>query len=204
MAASGARGPGARAGLALRPARVATRWRAVETAATAYGRFLGTEVEVVRGGGLSGARRHPRLAVAAPARRRRTTLPYAAGRALGGACATTSSTDSGRPDGGRGRPDARGREFVDVDGRPVPADAPFVPRSVVWAHRDLPDEAPLPDDVEVLHRDERLVVVDKPHHMATMPRGRHVVQSALARTRVLTGLPRLTPRTGSTGPRPGC
>ena len=84
-------------------------------------------------------------------------------------------------------------EFVDVDGRPVPPDAPFVPRSVVWAHRDLPDEAPLPDDVEVLHRDERLVVVDKPHHMATMPRGRHVVQSALARTRVLTGLPRLTP-----------
>jgi tRNA pseudouridine32 synthase/23S rRNA pseudouridine746 synthase len=64
---------------------------------------------------------------------------------------------------------------------------------VVWAHRDLPDEAPLPADIEVLHRDERLVVIDKPHHMATMPRGKHVVQSALARTRVLTGLPRLAP-----------
>lgn len=84
-------------------------------------------------------------------------------------------------------------EFVDADGRPVPPDAPFVPRSVVWAHRDLPDEAPLPADIEVLHRDERLVVIDKPHHMATMPRGKHVVQSALARTRVLTGLPRLAP-----------
>ncbi|TQM58423.1 pseudouridine synthase [Humibacillus xanthopallidus] len=84
-------------------------------------------------------------------------------------------------------------EFVDSAGRPVPADAPFVPRSVVWAHRDLPEEHPPPSDVEVLHRDERIVVVDKPHHMSTMPRGRHVVHSALARTRVLTGLPRLAP-----------
>lgn len=84
-------------------------------------------------------------------------------------------------------------EFVDAEGRPVPADAPFVPRSVVWAHRDLPEEVPLPGDIELLHHDERLVVVDKPHHMATMPRGRHVVHSALARARVLTGLPRLAP-----------
>jgi tRNA pseudouridine32 synthase/23S rRNA pseudouridine746 synthase len=84
-------------------------------------------------------------------------------------------------------------EFVDSAGRPVPADAPFVPRSVVWAHRDLPEEHPPPTDIEVLHRDERIVVIDKPHHMSTMPRGRHVVHSALARTRVLTGLPRLAP-----------
>jgi tRNA pseudouridine32 synthase / 23S rRNA pseudouridine746 synthase len=84
-------------------------------------------------------------------------------------------------------------EFVDAAGAPVRADAPFVPRSVVWAHRDLPVESALPADIRVLHRDERLVVVDKPHHMATMPRGSHVVQSALARARVLTGLPRLAP-----------
>jgi tRNA pseudouridine32 synthase/23S rRNA pseudouridine746 synthase len=84
-------------------------------------------------------------------------------------------------------------EFVDAGGRPVPADAPFVPRSVVWTHRDLPDEVEVPFEVTVLHRDERLVVVDKPHFLSTMPRGRHVVQSALARTRVLTGLERLTP-----------
>lgn len=84
-------------------------------------------------------------------------------------------------------------EVVDEEGMTVPADAPFVPRSVVWAHRDLPDEAPLPFDVEVLHRDERLVVVDKPHFLATMPRGDHVVNSALARARVRTGLARLAP-----------
>ena len=84
-------------------------------------------------------------------------------------------------------------EFVDASGRPVSVDAPFVPRSVVWAHRDLPDEVLVPFDIEVLHRDERVVVVDKPHFVSTMPRGRHVVQSALARTRVLTGLDRLAP-----------
>jgi tRNA pseudouridine32 synthase/23S rRNA pseudouridine746 synthase len=84
-------------------------------------------------------------------------------------------------------------EFVDAAGIPVPADAPFVPRSAVWAHRELPDEPLVPFDVDILHRDERLVVVDKPHHLSTMPRGRHVVQSALAQTRVLTGIDRLSP-----------
>lgn len=84
-------------------------------------------------------------------------------------------------------------EFVDAAGRSVPSDAPFVPRTAVWTHRDLPEEVVVPFSVEILHRDERLVVVDKPHFLATMPRGRHVVQSALARTRVQTGLDRLTP-----------
>lgn len=84
-------------------------------------------------------------------------------------------------------------EFVDATGAPVPFDAAFVPRSVVWAHRDLPDEVPLPFDLRVLHRDQRLVVVDKPHFMATMPRGDHVVNSALARVKVLTGIPGLAP-----------
>lgn len=84
-------------------------------------------------------------------------------------------------------------EFVDGDGRPVRADTPFVPRSLIWMHRDLPEEVSLPFEIEVLHQDERVVVIDKPHFMATMPRGQHVAQSALARTRVLTGLHRLTP-----------
>lgn len=84
-------------------------------------------------------------------------------------------------------------EFVDATGAPVRPGAPFVPQAAVWAHRDLPREVPHPEPPVVVHRDERLVVVDKPHDMATMPRGRHVVQSALARTRVLTGEHRLAP-----------
>ena len=87
----------------------------------------------------------------------------------------------------------RAGEFVDGSGTPVRPDAPFVAQSAVWAHRDLPAEVAHPEEPVVLHRDERIVVVDKPHDMATMPRGRHVAQSALARTRVLTGEHRLTP-----------
>ena len=87
----------------------------------------------------------------------------------------------------------RAGEFVDASGTPVRPDAPFVAQSAVWAHRDLPAEVAHPEEPVVLHRDERIVVVDKPHDMATMPRGRHVVQSALARTRVLTGEHRLAP-----------
>lgn len=84
-------------------------------------------------------------------------------------------------------------EFVGPDGMPVAPDAPFVPRSVVWVHRDLPDEVPVPFALTVLHRDERIVVVDKPPFLATMPRGRHIRQTVLARLRVELDLPRLAP-----------
>lgn len=87
----------------------------------------------------------------------------------------------------------RDGEFVDASGQPVGPDAPFVPRSVVWTYRDLADEMPVPFEIELLHQDDRLVVIDKPHFLSTLPRGRHVVQSALARTRVMTGLDRLAP-----------
>lgn len=83
--------------------------------------------------------------------------------------------------------------FVGIDGMPCAPDAPFVPRSVVWVHRDLPDEVPVPFEVEVLHHDERIVVVDKPPFLATMPRGAHIRQTVLARLRVDLGLPRLAP-----------
>ncbi len=84
-------------------------------------------------------------------------------------------------------------EFAGPDGMPLTPDAPFVPRSVVWVHRDLPDEVPVPFEVRVLHQDERIVVVDKPHFLATMPRGRHIRQTVLTRLRVQLGLPRLAP-----------
>ncbi len=44
-----------------------------------------------------------------------------------------------------------------------------------------------------MHVDEHLVVVDKPHFLATMPRGRHVTQTALVRLRRLLAEPDLAP-----------
>lgn len=82
--------------------------------------------------------------------------------------------------------------IVDRDG-PVYPDTPFVAGVDLWMHRDLPDEATVPAAIPVLHRDDALVVVDKPHFMATIPRGRHVLQTALVRLRHELDLPDLSP-----------
>ncbi|MFD8232016.1 RluA family pseudouridine synthase [Streptomyces sp. NPDC059696] len=82
--------------------------------------------------------------------------------------------------------------IVGADGRPVAADAPYVPGMFVWFHRDLPDEVPVPFPVRVVYRDEHIVVADKPHFLATTPRGGHVAETALARLRRELDLPALT------------
>jgi tRNA pseudouridine32 synthase/23S rRNA pseudouridine746 synthase len=69
----------------------------------------------------------------------------------------------------------------------------FEPGSFIWFHRDLPDEVPVPFDLTVVHRDEHLLVVDKPHFLAAIPRGRHIQQTALVRLRLELGLPQLSP-----------
>ncbi|EFL30986.1 ribosomal pseudouridine synthase [Streptomyces viridochromogenes DSM 40736] len=81
---------------------------------------------------------------------------------------------------------------VGADGRAVAADAPYAPGAFVWFHRDLPDEVPVPFPLEVVHRDEHIVVADKPHFLATTPRGSHVAETALARLRRELGIPALT------------
>ncbi|MEU2354097.1 RluA family pseudouridine synthase [Streptomyces misionensis] len=82
--------------------------------------------------------------------------------------------------------------IVGADGRAVPPDAPYRPGMFVWFHRDLPAETPVPFPVTVVHRDAHIVVADKPHFLATTPRGSHVAQTALARLRRELGIPTLT------------
>lgn len=81
--------------------------------------------------------------------------------------------------------------IVDVTGRPVPQDMAYVPGMFVWFHRELPDEEHVPFEVGVLYRDEHVVVADKPHFLATIPRGSHVAETALARLRRQLGIPTL-------------
>ncbi|MET9393916.1 RluA family pseudouridine synthase [Streptomyces sp. NPDC006624] len=81
--------------------------------------------------------------------------------------------------------------IVGADGAAVPVDAPYVPGMFVWFHRELPAEVPVPFPLEVVHRDEHIVVVDKPHFLATTPRGGHVTETALARLRRELELPDL-------------
>ena len=47
--------------------------------------------------------------------------------------------------------------------------------------------------MDVLYEDERIIVVDKPHFLATMPRGMWYRQTALIRLRERLGEPDITP-----------
>ena len=95
--------------------------------------------------------------------------------------------------GSRARGKVLAGEVVDADGAVIDAGTVLPPGSFVYLHRDLPDEVPVPFDIPVLYRDDDIVVVDKPHFLATMPRGRHVAQTALVRLRCELGLPELSP-----------
>ncbi|MDT7598932.1 MAG: tRNA pseudouridine32 synthase / rRNA pseudouridine746 synthase [Pseudonocardiales bacterium] len=86
----------------------------------------------------------------------------------------------------------REQRIVDLSG-PVALDAPFVPEHFLWFHRDLPDEVAVPFEIRIVHRDDDLLVVDKPHFLATIPRGKHIVQTALVRLRRELELPALSP-----------
>ncbi|OBB17829.1 pseudouridine synthase [Mycobacteriaceae bacterium 1482268.1] len=84
-------------------------------------------------------------------------------------------------------------EVVDADGDVITAATVLPPNSYVYLYRDPPDEVPVPFDIPVLYRDENIVVVDKPHFLATMPRGGHVAQTATVRLRRKLDLPELSP-----------
>jgi tRNA pseudouridine32 synthase / 23S rRNA pseudouridine746 synthase len=84
-------------------------------------------------------------------------------------------------------------EVVDADGTVVDETTVLPTGSNVYLYRELPDEVPVPFDIPVLYRDANIVVVDKPHFLATMPRGRHVAETALVRLRRRLVLPELSP-----------
>ncbi|MET9804179.1 RluA family pseudouridine synthase [Streptomyces sp. NPDC006368] len=114
-----------------------------------------------------------------------------------GAWATVRDHLAGRYAGaiGAARVDAMLAEgrFVGADGVPVGGDEPYTAGRYLWFHRDLPAEERVPFEIGVVHRDERVVVADKPHFLATTPRGRHVTETALARLRRELDLPWLQP-----------
>ena len=74
-------------------------------------------------------------------------------------------------------------EVVTVDGSPVTGETRRHRGMDVWMYRTPGPETEVPFDLVVLHRDDRLVVVDKPHFLATTPRAGHVTETALVRLR---------------------
>ncbi|NMO05124.1 pseudouridine synthase [Gordonia sp. TBRC 11910] len=119
----------------------------------------------------------PRLGVDAT----RVVLRFDAETTLGHAVLSTPAADGLTLDDLAARADAG--ELVDVDGRRVDPGEPSTANRAIYFYRDLPHEVEIPFDLEILHSDADLIVVDKPHFLATMPRGRHVTQTALVRLR---------------------
>lgn len=84
-------------------------------------------------------------------------------------------------------------EIVGADGSPVGLSTALGAHQFVWYHRDLPVEEPVPFREEILHVDDDLIVIDKPHFLPTTPSGRYLRESALVRLRTRLDNPDLTP-----------
>ncbi|MEU9997398.1 RluA family pseudouridine synthase [Streptomyces sp. NPDC050848] len=123
----------------------------------------------------------------------RVRLPEAAGEGWATVGAYLRARFGGAVGDARVREMVRDGRFVGADGRPLREDEPYAAGTYLWFHRDFPAEERVPFEIGVVHRDERILVVDKPHFLATMPRGRHVTETALARLRRELGVPELQP-----------
>ncbi|GAB3187105.1 pseudouridine synthase [Nesterenkonia suensis] len=84
-------------------------------------------------------------------------------------------------------------EVVDVEGRALSTATPLGACQFLWYYRSVNDEQPLPVTEEILHEDEHLLAVDKPHFLPTTPAGRYVQESLLVRLRRRLDLPDLVP-----------
>ncbi|WP_374438202.1 pseudouridine synthase [Inhella sp.] len=85
-------------------------------------------------------------------------------------------------------------DVLDALGHPVGPDTACPPGTLLWYwRRPSQPEAPVPFELTLLHRCERLVVVDKPPFLAVSPVGRHVQETVLVRLQQQLGLQDLTP-----------
>jgi len=95
------------------------------------------------------------------------------------------------PEGIRERFD-RG-EIVGEGGVRLHRGTPLSEHTFVWYYRTLPAEQRLPVEINILHQDEDILVVDKPHFLPTTPGGTYISESALVRLRVQLDIPDLVP-----------
>jgi tRNA pseudouridine32 synthase/23S rRNA pseudouridine746 synthase len=86
----------------------------------------------------------------------------------------------------------RGR-VQDRDGNPLQPMHPYRVGMELRYFREVPGEAPIPLREVVLHADDDLWVVDKPHFLPVAPVGRYVTETLLARLRSASGNADLVP-----------
>ena len=75
---------------------------------------------------------------------------------------------------------------VNQHGRPIDEHAPFQPGETIFYYRETSrdSEPRIPFDEKILHVDEHLIVVDKPHFLPVTPSGRFLHETLLTRLRL--------------------
>ncbi|HEY8699654.1 MAG TPA: RluA family pseudouridine synthase [Arthrobacter sp.] len=84
-------------------------------------------------------------------------------------------------------------EIVGEGGVPLDRATKLEDHTFIWYYRSLPPETRIPVELDILHQDEHLLVVDKPHFLPTTPGGTYIQESALVRLRNQLDLPDLVP-----------
>jgi tRNA pseudouridine32 synthase/23S rRNA pseudouridine746 synthase len=84
-------------------------------------------------------------------------------------------------------------EIVGEAGLPLHRATPLQDHTFIWYYRTLPPETRIPVELNILHQDGHLLVVDKPHFLPTTPGGTYIQESALVRLRNQLDLPDLIP-----------
>ena len=87
---------------------------------------------------------------------------------------------------------ARG-EVLDERNHAMQPESLCRPNSKISYYREVETEFRIPFAEHILHVDEHLLVVDKPHFLPVTPTGRFLQESLLVRLRQKTGLAHLTP-----------
>lgn len=82
---------------------------------------------------------------------------------------------------------------LDAQGRVLEASAPCRTGDEIFYFREVPDEAPVAGVETVVHADQHLVVVDKPHFLPVAPTGAWVRETLLTRLVRRFGNPDLVP-----------
>lgn len=82
---------------------------------------------------------------------------------------------------------------LDARGLPLAPDSPYRAGGHLHYYRELEQETPVPFEAQLLHRDEHLLVADKPHFLPVVPAGRHLQETLLLRLRRRLDLPELAP-----------
>lgn len=77
--------------------------------------------------------------------------------------------------------DRMARGLVEADGHAVDRLTPYRPGDVITYRREVPAEPPIPFEETIVHQDDDLVVVDKPHFLPVMPAGRYVEETLSVR-----------------------